>query len=62
MFLFHKCNLTIENMSGNKQVFKATFHLDITNSQDAEEFIQGYCDYNRETTKHSCRKYNVYFH
>ena len=49
-------------MSGNKQVFKATFHLDITNSQDAEEFIQGYCDYNRETIKHSCRKYNVYFH
>ena len=29
MFLFYKDNLTIENVLGNKQVFKATLHLDI---------------------------------
>ena len=42
MFLFYKGNLIIENIPGNKQVFKATLHLNITDSQDAEEFIQGY--------------------
>ena len=51
MFLFYKGNLIIENISGNKHVFKATFHLDITDPQDVEEFIQGYCDHNNETIK-----------
>ena len=39
MSLFYKGNLAIENVSGNKQVFKATLHLDKKNSQDADEFI-----------------------
>ena len=41
-----KGNLIVENISGNKHVFKATLYLDITDSQDAEGFIQGYCDHN----------------
>ena len=39
MFLFAKGNLIIENISGNRHIFKATLHLVITDSQDAEEFI-----------------------
>ena len=62
MFLFYKGNLIIENISGNKHIFKATLHLNITDSQDAEEFIQGYCDHNKETIKLSYTRYDVYFH
>ena len=62
MFLFYKGNLIIENISGNKQVFKATFHLDITNSQDAEEFIHGYYDYNNKPINISYTRHDVYFH
>ena len=51
IFLFYKGNLIIENISGNKHVFKATLHLGITDLQDTEEFIQSYCDYNNETIK-----------
>ena len=51
MLLFYKGNLIIENISGNKHVFKATLHLGITDLQDTEEFIQSYCDYNNETIK-----------
>ena len=62
MFLFAKGNLIIENISGNKHIFKATLHLVITDSQDAEEFIQGYCDHNNETIKLASTRYDVYFH
>ena len=62
IFLFYKINLTIVNISGNKQVFKATLHLEITNSEDADEFFQGHCDYNKEAMKLSYTRYDVYFH
>ena len=39
MFLFYKDNLIIENIWGNKHVFKATLHLDRTDSNNVEEFI-----------------------
>ena len=61
MFLFHKDNLHIVSISGNKQVFKVTLSLDITSSQDAEQFIQGYCDHNNEAIKVSCARYDVYY-
>ena len=51
MFSFYKDTLIIENMQRNKHVFKVTLHLDITDSQDAEEFILGYYDHNNETIK-----------
>ena len=38
MFLLYKDNLIIENISDNKYAFKTTLHLDITDSQDAEDF------------------------
>ena len=46
MFLFYKGNLTIENISGNKQAFKATLHLDTTNSTNPDEIFRSYFDYN----------------
>ena len=45
-----------------KKVFKATLSLNIACSQDAEEFIQGYCDYNSEAIKVSYTRYGVYLH
>ena len=60
MCLFHEDNLSIVNISGNKQVFKTTLSLDITSSQDAENFIQGYFDYNNEAIKVSYSRYDVY--
>ena len=56
MFLFYKGNLIVENISGNKHVFKATLHFDITDPQDNEDFIQGYCDYNNGTIKLACTR------
>ena len=59
MFLFYKGNLIIENISGNKHIFKVTLHLDITDPQDAEEFTQGCCDHNNKTIKLDCTWYDV---
>ena len=56
MFLFYKGNLIVENISGNKHVIKATLHFDITDPQDNEDFIQGYCDYNNGTIKLACTR------
>ena len=39
MILFYKGISIIENISGSKHVFKATLHLDVTDSHNAEEFI-----------------------
>lgn len=61
MSLFHEDDLSIANRSGNKQVFKATLSLDITCSRNAEEFIQGYCDYSSEGIKVFYTLYDVYF-
>ena len=62
MLLFYKGNLITENISGNKHVFKATLRLDITDPQDAEEFVQCYCDHNNKTIKLASTRYDVYFH
>ena len=62
MLLFYKGNLVIENISRNKHVSKRhCIYLNMTNSQDAEEFLQGYCD-NNETIRLSYKRYNVCFH
>ena len=55
IFLFYKGNLIIENISGNEQVFIATFYLDII-------IIQAFCDHNNETIKPPYTRYDVYFH
>ena len=62
MLLFYKGNLIIENISGSKHVFKATLRLDITDPQDAEEFVQCCCDHNNKTIKLAYTRYDVYFH
>ena len=62
MLLFYQGNLLIENKYRNKHVFKATLHLDITDSQDVQEFIKGYCDHNNnKTIKLSSLRHNFHF-
>ena len=61
MFLFYQGNLLIENKYCNKHVFKATLHLDITDSQDVQEFIKGYCDHNNKTIKLCSLRHNFHF-
>ena len=45
-------------MSGSK----VTLHFGITDSQDTEVFIQGYCDHNNETIKLPYTRYDVSFY
>ena len=58
ILLFYKGSVNLSSLCGTKESFKATLHLDIATSEDAEQFIKDYSEYNNETIKVAYSRYS----